>query len=109
MFKKTIHRILDHKLNLFEPSNDLIDLIVFLMRKHSERYGILIISTVSLYRLTQYELKDNINLKRLEKVVEVILNAMELLSNHRILQNFALLTLSDYRIICHLIVPSAQN
>ncbi len=94
--QKTIHHILDHKMNLFEPSNDLIDLIVVLMRKHID---VQIISTVFLHQLTQNELKDNIDLKRLEKVVEVILNAMELLPNHEILQNFALLTLLNDRIL----------
>ncbi len=90
---------MDHKLNYFEPSNNLVDFIIELMKIHSEATDLQIYRIIFLHRLINHEFRDRIDNRRLEKVVEFTMNLMETHPNHQNLQRYSLSILDNNRII----------
>ncbi len=97
--RKALHRILDHKLNYFKPSDSLVDFVIDLMKIHSETKDLQLYAIVFLQRLTKHELSDRLDIKRLEKVVDLTMNAMETLPNDQNLQRYSLSILGNDRIL----------
>jgi len=89
----------DYTLTYYESRMDLIDLIVTIMREHSEQVDIQMAATACLFCLTKDELSQNINSKKLTEVVNMILNAMELFPNHQQLHMNSILILCNNRIL----------
>jgi hypothetical protein len=96
---KTLHRILNHKLSYFEPSNNLVDFIIELMKIHSEVTNLQIYGIIFLHRLINHEFRDRIDNRRLEKVVEFTMNLMETHPKHQNLQAHSLSILDNDRIL----------
>jgi hypothetical protein len=88
--QKTISRLYNYMKTIGEPTIDLIDLIVDLMRKHLKIIKIQEVATDCLYGLLRNKWEDRRDLKKLEKVIDITLTVMELFPIHRQLQSNAL-------------------
>ncbi len=85
--------------NLSINKTELIDLTINFMQKHSKVVKLQYNAISCFINLTADELAENINSKKLEKIVEFTLIAMELFPNHEELQENALSLLFNDHIL----------
>jgi Zyg-11 family protein len=78
-----------------EPRPELIDLIVVLMREHSKIEQLQEITFACLYKLTEEGLGEKIDIKILEKVLNITIITLQLFPYNEKLQKIALLTLGS--------------
>jgi hypothetical protein len=75
---KNLNRLYKYLLIHCEPRNDLIDLIISLMQKHSNSIDVILISTACLYSFTRDKLAEKIEKNLIQNVFDATLSAMEL-------------------------------
>jgi transcriptional regulator len=75
---KNLNRLYNYLLIHCEPRNDLIDLIISLMQKHSNSIDVIRSSTLCLYSLTRDKLAEKIEKNLIQNVFDATLSAMEL-------------------------------
>jgi hypothetical protein len=97
--ERTLIYLYDYTLIYWMDKNDLIDLIVFLVKKYSKTIGIQCIAYACLYNLTRNPIGSKVDKAILAKLFELPLAVMGLFPNHHRLQMNALMLICEQNIL----------
>jgi Zyg-11 family protein len=99
LYLKTLYDLIFISRKKFEPTSDFIDSIVTPLKKHSNKFLILLVATEYLLKSTENRFAEKIDSEILENVVQFTIKGMELFPNHRKLHKNSLSILCNDRIL----------